>query len=208
MALQFVQQGKSASPAIVKKIKMLAQVARELPASRGFNITRLTVIKSLCKDIEIASAFVFHLSQATKERMDKEKRPDYIAKNKWLQHKELVNEAVLRMDDFLNQPKTQNRQAALRETLSRMKQLQNEYRRHKWGHIRIIESSETLLVEKALECILSKSDCSFWAYHVAREYAERYDPSYGTGLIPESAPFMNDIVNFWIRLYGLDLPTL
>ncbi len=208
MTSLFVQPAKPVSRAIAEKIKKLVQVANELPASRGFNITRLTVIKSLCKEIETASSFVMYLSQLTKERMDKEKRPDYIPKNKWLQHKELVNEAVLMMGDYVVQRKTEGRKTAVQETLSRMRQLQNEYRRHKWGHVRIIESSETLLVEKALECILSESECSFWAYQVAREYAERYNSSYGTGLIPESAPFMNDIVAFWIRYYGLDLAKL
>jgi hypothetical protein len=34
-------------------------------------------------------------------------------------------------------------------------------------------------------------------YRIARKYAERYSSQYGTGLIPESAPFVEDIAEFW-----------
>jgi hypothetical protein len=33
----------------------------------------------------------------------------------------------------------------------------------------------------------------------ARHYAERYNPRYGTGLIPESASAVDDIAAFWAR---------
>ena len=36
------------------------------------------------------------------------------------------------------------------------------------------------------------------------DYAERYDPRYGTGLIPESAPLVMDIVDFWYDYYSID----
>lgn len=32
---------------------------------------------------------------------------------------------------------------------------------------------------------------------LARAYTEEYNPSYGTGLIPESIPMFNDIISFW-----------
>jgi hypothetical protein len=38
-------------------------------------------------------------------------------------------------------------------------------------------------------------------YELAKHYAERYNPSYGTGLIPESAPLLEDIANFWCGYY-------
>ena len=33
---------------------------------------------------------------------------------------------------------------------------------------------------------------------MARVYAERYDPRHGTGLVPESAPLVRDIAEFWL----------
>jgi len=41
-----------------------------------------------------------------------------------------------------------------------------------------------------------------WAYRVARQYAERYDSRYGVGLIPASAPAVEDIGSFWQRYYS------
>jgi len=52
----------------------------------------------------------------------------------------------------------------------------------------VIESSDTLVVEKAIECILSPANSAVWGYHVGREYAERYNLHYGTGLIPNLLP--------------------
>ena len=93
---------------------------------------------------------------------------------------------------------------SLKIILDQLKHLQNKYENQRWGAVRLIESSDTLLIEKSIQCILSPEDFRLWAYRVGREYAEKYDPSYGTGLIPESAPFMEDIVEFWIQYYGLE----
>jgi hypothetical protein len=44
-----------------------------------------------------------------------------------------------------------------------------------------------------------------WGYRIARQYAERYNPRYGTGLIPESAPIVADIADFWCQ-YHMEKP--
>src|SRR5204863_2359495 len=38
---------------------------------------------------------------------------------------------------------------------------------------------------------------------MARDYAERYDSSHGTGLTPASAPLLQDIADFWLREVGV-----
>jgi len=43
------------SPKIVKKIQTIAQIAAELRQGRDFNITRLTLLKSLCSDPDAAA---------------------------------------------------------------------------------------------------------------------------------------------------------
>ena len=40
---------------------------------------------------------------------------------------------------------------------------------------------------------------------IARQYAERYNSRYPTGLIPESAPMVEDIADFWCQ-YHLGKP--
>ena len=66
--------------------------------------------------------------------------------------------------------------------------------------VRLIRSTELLLIEDALRCFIAVDDpvqAGEWAYQTARVYTERYNPAYGTGLLRESAPFLADIVRFW-----------
>jgi hypothetical protein len=90
---------------------------------------------------------------------------------------------------------------ALYELLSQARDAQNEYNRQQWGPVRIIHSMDLLVVETALECILRPLDSSAFSYLLARRYAERYNQRFGTGLLPESAPMMEDITEFWGRHY-------
>jgi hypothetical protein len=87
--------------------------------------------------------------------------------------------------------------------LSEIRRLQDTYENQRWGPVRIVASSETLVVEHALRCFLSSTEVPYWAYHLAREYAERYDANFGTGLIPESAPMVEEIAEF-LRNYHLN----
>lgn len=190
----------------LKKIQTLVQIAHDLHAGKNFMITRLTSIKSLCNTPEIASDFVFHLAKCIQKEMeasvDKNMLPE-----KWMQHKKLVAEAVLAIKRFLAKKGTAEREE-LRENLQGLKSLQNTYVNQQWGPVRIVECTKTLLVEKAVECVLEPEFSSQWAYQVAREYAERYNPRYGTGLLPESAPMMENIARYWVELYGLNIALL
>ncbi|EKV03370.1 hypothetical protein Lepto7375DRAFT_5665 [Leptolyngbya sp. PCC 7375] len=64
---------------------------------------------------------------------------------------------------------------------------------------------DVLLIEKALYGILRPSESGHWGYQISRNYAERYNARYGSGLIPESAVLVEDIANFWCQHY-FDLP--
>ncbi len=186
---------KKTSYAILKKIQKLSQMAQELYDGKWFNITRLTVLKSMCENPEIAAQFVLYLAKITQEKMEEEKQK-YIGPKKWSQHKKLAKRAILQMEKYLAGDMDKE-EGPLRIVWMEIKELQNEHEKQRWGPVRLIESPETLIVEKALECVLSPENSSHCGYHVGREYAERYDPRYGTGLIPESAPLVEDIVNFW-----------
>ena len=52
--------------------------------------------------------------------------------------------------------------------------------------------------ELAPECAVTPSDCARTAYQAARNYAEGYEPSLGTGLVPGSAPRLEEIIAFWL----------
>jgi hypothetical protein len=73
--------------------------------------------------------------------------------------------------------------------------------------VRIIQNRYVLIVEDSLRCVLSwtAEEAGFWVYHAARDYAEKYDPRYGTGLIPKSAPMVKEIVRFWYEYCGVEV---
>ena len=62
---------------------------------------------------------------------------------------------------------------------------------------------ELVVVEDALKSILRDHEAPTWLYQAARDYAERYDSRFGTGLIPSSAPMMQEIADFWRDFHGI-----
>jgi len=184
------------------KIKKLARITQELYQGKDFNITRLTSLKSLCEQHDIAKQFVYHLAICTEKNMG-EKTPKYLKLDKWKQHKELAKKALLQMDEYLESD-SEDEKKSLRTILDQLKNLQNQYERQHWGPVRLIECSESLLIETAIRCILSSEESGFWAYHVGRTYAERFNSNCCGSLTPESAPLMEDIINFWVQYYKLE----
>src|SRR5204862_7441678 len=81
----------------------------------------------------------------------------------------------------------------------------NTYRNQAWGQVRIIHSTEVLLIEYALSCPLQPTASADWSYHRPRQYAERYNSRYGTRLIPKSAALVEDIADFWCQ-YHAEMP--
>jgi hypothetical protein len=182
-----------APPNIAKKIQTLAHIAADLRQGKDFNITRLTMLKSLCSDSDAAAQFALYLAKKTQQTM---KRPGRSQSKKQQRYQRLVSKAVRGMASYLKTA-TEETEESLRELLSEIRSAQDRYEHQQWGAVRIIESRELLVVETALECVLHPWASSDLGYRLARQHAERYNSRYGTGLIPESAPFVEDIAEFW-----------
>jgi hypothetical protein len=179
---------------ILKKVRKLAEIAAELRQGKHFPITRLTTIKSFCEDPKAAEAFALFLVRKVQKRL-KEKRA---AKR----YRELVNRAVSEMKSDRD-GHTQGGKERLWHLWHEMRDEQNEYKPISWGVLRVIKSMELLVAEKCLESVLRADEAPYWLYQAARDYAERYDSRYGTGLIPESAPMVEEIAGFWGKYLGV-----
>ena len=186
------------SPKIVEKIQTLAQIAAELRQGKDLNITRLTLLKSLCSDPEAAAKFASHIAKLTLKKMKAQDCPSHITPEDWEQYQRLAAKAVRGMTKHLKGGTTEA-VSPLREFLIVIRKAQDKFERQRWGPVRIIESGELLLVETALECVLHPWASSELGYRLARQYAERYNSHYGTGLLPESAPMIEEIADFWGR---------
>src|SRR5438132_14152684 len=103
-------------PEVLRKVRKLALLPDE--ARRGqfaVSITRLTVLKSLCQQPEVANRFVTYLAQRTREKVEeKAKQPGYLSMEEWARHREMIDEAVTALEEYLNQP-SEKRRSRLRE---------------------------------------------------------------------------------------------
>jgi hypothetical protein len=182
------------SPQIVNKVKKLSEIAEELRQGRDFPITRLTTIKGLCVDPEAAAAFALFLARRIQDKMRQQKSPK--------RFRELVDRAVKELKPYVTDP-TEERIARLSSLCREMELEQNEYKRIGWNMVRMLKSVNLFVVEKCLRIVLMRCDAPFWAYHAARDYAVRYEARYWSGLIPSSAPMVEEIAGFWRQYYGI-----
>ena len=84
--------------ATIKKIQTLAQIAADLRQGKDFNITRLTILKSLCADPDAAAQFALHIAKKTHQSM---KRPSSASSKKQHQYQLLAAKAVRQMTAYL-----------------------------------------------------------------------------------------------------------
>ncbi len=171
------------SKSVAAKLKRLVVLARDLRAGEHFEITRLTVVKNWCKDPVAAGRFALHLAERSKGQATKKCKP-------------LIGCALRHLKKQLANHETRAGEG-LRNALRELEDAQNEYRNTRWGRVRTIHCREAPLAEHALRCALRPWESARWGYQAARQYAERYNPCYGTGLIPESADAVEDIAAFW-----------
>src|SRR5215218_467014 len=195
--------GPKPSRAILSSIRKLAQIAKELAEGANFSITRLTTLKSLCEDPEVAARFGVYLANHTSRRINEMSSPLHLSNSEWRMHNELVERAVERLQSYVERPSGPKRED-LRELLRELESVNDEYESIPYGMVRIIQDKNVLILEDAVRCVLSPYSAPSQAYHLARDYAERYDSRYGTGLIPDSAPLVMDIVDFWCDYYSID----
>jgi hypothetical protein len=186
------------------KIRKLAAIPPALRRGESFPVTRLTSLKSLCRDPAIANGFMVYLARKTLERVEAGTgRSGRQPVTQAARHHQLMAEAVAEMEDYLDDP-TEERRARLRDLHIRITEEQNEYKSSRWGAIRSIHDWDLLLIEYAIEGVLRPPhEAEYWAYQTARHYAERYDSRHPDGLVRASAPLVQDIVDFWTQ--GLDL---
>jgi hypothetical protein len=164
---------------ILRKVRKLAQLPQEARRSHfAVSITRLTVLKSLCQQPDVANRFVIFLAHKILERLEQGKHHSSRPRGATdVAHREMMSEALAGMEAWQRRPSEELRQE-LQDLLLHMQAEQNEHKNIPWGAVRIIRDWELLLFEDAMHCVLSWADeVGHWAHKMARDYAERYDPS-------------------------------
>jgi hypothetical protein len=200
---------KVVSPEVLLKVRKLAQLPGEARRSRfAVSTSRLTVLKSLCRQPEVVRRFVTYLAQRTWHRVKTAKRKPYHPKEEWARHREMIGRTVAALENYLKKP-SQEKRSDLWMLFNELADEQSEYRWIRGAQVRNIKDSDLLLAEYALRTVLAdETSIPLWAYQTARHYAERYDSSHGSGLTPASAPLLRDIVDFWMQEFGLSPESL
>jgi hypothetical protein len=155
----------------------------------------LTTIKSLCEEPEAAAAFALFLAQKIQSKMRERKYPQ--------QFRELVDRVIKELTPYLANP-TEDGKARLASLCREMASAQNEYKKIGWNVGRMLKYRDLVLVEECVRSVLSTSEAPFWAYHASKDYVVRFDTRYGSGLIPSSAPMVEEIAGFWRTYYGIE----
>ena len=166
----------------VQRIRKLTGLSDEIRQSRFVPITRLTILKRLCIEPDVAHRFVAYLARRTFDAIVQSEGRSTEPAPAESSHRRMMVEALEGMDAFIGSPGAKARRT-LSELCARMRAEQNEYRNIPYGAVRLITDGNLLLFEYAVSCVLShRSEVGMWAYQSARQYAERYTPSEGTGL--------------------------
>jgi hypothetical protein len=178
--------------------RKLAALADELRRGTSFPITRLTVLKRLCAEWENAAPFACYLADLSRSQVGTAP-PSHLDVERVEAFRDSIDTTVACIHSYLAAP-TRDAELALRAARRELQYAQNETRDTRWATVRTIHSRDALVVEDAAECILNPRDSAAWGYRLGRDYAERYDPRHGTRLVPESAPFVGAIAEFWLRV--------
>lgn len=186
---------KSTDPQVTAARK-LATLAEELRTGKSFRITRLTVLKRLCAEWESAAPFACFLAGRSQDHF-RTAPPPLLKFDDVEAFRSLIANAVSSIDAYMAAP-TRDAELSLRAARRELESAQSDTRDTKWATVRTIHSRDALVVENAIHCILDPRSAGVWGYRLGCEYAERYDPRHGTGLVPESAPRVREIATFWL----------
>lgn len=178
----------------VRRLRRLEQALKALRESTTtyFSITKLTSIKSLCKDDNLRREYCLYLSSLA---VDNAKKDALKEGSKQLDN--LVQEAERTIIDIT---KHHEHEEMAREALYRIMDFQDETKKVKWTVVRVIKNTNLLVLENILQALLARSDVALeYVYDATKHYVEKYNPYYGTGLLVASVPMLEQIISFWKR---------
>ncbi len=181
-----------------QKAAKLKQVLEELksPTNRfAINITRLRTINGLCEDERVLRQFAFYIAVKNfPKAMVNPNLSDEI--------KEAITRSMELMDANLENPLEQGI-IEMRQLHHQLQNLQNQTSHVHWNTVvRSIPYWDVYMVEACVYCFITKNNPTL-GYELARDYCQKYNPSYGTGLLPESIPFLEDVAGFWEKWLNL-----
>jgi hypothetical protein len=181
----------------LSKVKKLEEALAKLKSGEEnyYVITKLSSIKSLCQNETIRQHYCWYLFDCVKSQLETKVTDANQQTSQEQFSLNLVHEIAQVMAEMQEGKDVSD---ALSKFRSQLAHYQSDYEKVKWTSVRLIKSTELLIIEYLIVCLLSTDDyAQKLAYHATRSYVEKYDPSVGTGLIAKSIPMLEDVVAFW-----------
>ena len=185
--------------AIANKIKKWLKTAQETETETryfGLPITRLTSIKSLCKDDEVsAQKFALFIIKIIFQEMNETPCPERFSIEDWDSDKQLMADGISQMESYLEIPDSEGKKifwTLLRKIQDRQG---DDIRRVHWSTVHFVRSGYLLKLDYGLRCFVDE-DFPYWVYKLAREYVEQKD-----GITTESVPMLLEVAEFWCQYY-------
>ncbi|NEP45467.1 MAG: hypothetical protein F6K35_42130 [Okeania sp. SIO2H7] len=181
--------------ATATKIKKWIDTVKDVERGQlWISVTRLTSIKSLCKDDEIAAEhFGLFIAQKVLDKMKAKGCPEHTPEEEWKLYKKVITDGINLMKDYRSNPTYEGKEA-MRKMLREIDVLQGDDRRRvHWTTVHFVRSGDLLKLDYALRCFVDR-DFPYWAYRLAREYVEKY-----SDITVESIPMLLEVAEFWCQ---------
>ena len=181
--------------ATATKIRRWIDTVKELKRGQhSVSVTRLTSIKNICKDDEIAAEnFAIFIAKKIMQDMRKKGCPGYMPQEYWKLYKQIVVDGINLMENYLQNP-TDRGKKGIRKMLKKIEVLHGKDRPYVPGtEVHFFPSLHLLDFDNALRCFVEEN-FSYWAYQSARKYVE-----YCSQITVESIPMLLEVAEFWCQ---------
>jgi len=181
----------------LNKLKKLEEALAKLKSGEEsyYSITKLSSIKSLCQNETIRQHYCCYLFECIKMQI----RTNVKDANHQTPQEQFSLNLVYEIAQVMAEMQEGKEVGdALYKYQSLLAHYQSDYQKIKWTTVRLIKSTELLVIEYLIVCLLSTGEYALkMVYLATRSYVEQYDSSVGTGLIAKSIPMLEDVVAFW-----------
>ncbi len=188
-----------------KTLQKIEKIESEIAqGTKYLSITRLLILKKLCKDNLAKCSFALYLTEKTYQSYIQEKMPNKEIESYIEKSLKLMKDIISKSKESTTFSISTSNKNKLNDYHTTLLISQNNTRKGPFGiQIRSIHSMPLYITEIALSCFIN--DDEKLGYEIAKNYTEKYNCNYGTGLIPESLPYIRDIVKFWVDYHKINI---
>lgn len=163
----------------------LIALAGEIESTGFANTTRLTVVKKWCQEPARLKALAVFIAKST--LANKATSMHGRERELWVHSQDLFAYADPTVDQISY--------AEAEALMTQLVEFQSEYRHDRWGAIRIINSKELLVIERAIGIVLEPSRPES-GYKLVAEHLSSYNSTHGPGLYPECLKELYALAHF------------